>query len=311
MRDSIKPFSSWSGWVFIVILALSFSLLPEFVGNESLLFTMMTFITVTQGLNLLYGFTGYLPFGYVGFFGAGAYGTSLLVLHTHLSIWICVIGGGAAALVIAGILVPLLRLSGAYFSIANLAASQILFFVISNPNLTDITGGPYGLKIDQVFDPKGSYIAMLAIMVIACGVAVYFRISKFGKALHAIRQDPISAAMAGINVVRERTLVWLASAAVAGIAGGVYAWNLSVFYPDAVFTLQIGVFAIVFALFGGVGTVIGPVVGAIILYSLYNGIGISAPQYFELFYGILIVLLVLFLPNGISSLLNRRGLRVF
>ncbi len=305
----LRPWQTGLG--FILILGLLFLALPKVYGNQSLLFTMMTFIALTQGLNLLYGFTGYLPFGYVGFFGAGAYGTSLLVLHTHLSIVPCVIGGGLTAVVIAVILVPLLRLSGAYFSIANLAASQILFFVVSNPDLSNVTGGPYGLKIDQVYDPQGSYLAMLVVMLLACAVAVYFRISKFGKALHAIRQDPISSAMAGINVVRERMLVWLASAAVAGLVGGIYAWNLSVFYPDAVFTLQIGVFAIVFALFGGVGTVIGPVVGAIILYTLYNSIGISAPQYFELLYGILIVLLVLFLPNGISSLLTRRGIRVF
>lgn len=308
-KPLLRPWQVGLG--FILLLGLVFLTLPKVYGNQSLLFTMMTFIALTQGLNLLYGFTGYLPFGYVGFFGAGAYGTSLLVLHTHIPVIGCVIGGGLTAVVIAVILVPLLRLSGAYFSIANLAASQILFFVVSNPDLSNITGGPYGLKIDQVFDPQGSYLSMLVVMLLACGVAVYFRISTFGKALHAIRQDPISSAMAGINVVRERTLVWLASAAVAGLVGGVYAWNLSVFYPDAVFTLQIGVFAIVFALFGGVGTVIGPVVGAIILYTLYNSIGISAPQYFELLYGILIVLLVLFLPNGLSSLLARRGFRVF
>jgi len=129
--------------------------------------------------------------------------------------------------------------------------------------------------------------------------------------LRAMNQDPVSAAMAGIDVVRNRLIVWLISAAIAGLAGGAYAWNISVFYPDAVFTLQISVFAIVFALFGGVGTVIGPLVGAALLYVLYSAIGISAPQYFELLYGLLIVLLVLFLPNGMLSILTRRGVRVF
>jgi branched-chain amino acid transport system permease protein len=95
------------------------------------------------------------------------------------------------------------------------------------------------------------------------------------------------------------------------LAGGAYAWNLSVFYPEAVFTLQISVFAIVFSLFGGVGTVIGPIIGAGVLYSLYSAIGISEPQYFQLIYGGLIVLLVLFMPGGVLSLLTRRGVRVF
>ncbi|MHB9051003.1 MAG: branched-chain amino acid ABC transporter permease, partial [Thiomonas delicata] len=84
-----------------------------------------------------------------------------------------------------------------------------------------------------------------------------------------------------------------------------------VFYPVAVFTLQISVFAIVFSLFGGVGTVVGPIVGAAVLYTLYSAIGISTPQYFQLVYGLLIVLLVLFLPGGILSLFSRRGIRVF
>ncbi|OYV28683.1 MAG: amino acid ABC transporter [Thiomonas sp. 20-64-9] len=305
-------FERWrSGLIVLVLLAALFLLLPHVYGNESLLFTLMTFIVLAQGLNLLYGFTGYLPFGYVGFFGCGAYATSLLVLHTSLPVLLCVVGGGLAAVVMGLILGPLLRLSGAYFSIASLAASQILYDVVSNTNLADITGGPYGLKIEQVYAPTASYNTMLAVLVLATALAAYFRSSAFGMGLRAMKQDPVSAAMAGIDVVRARLITWLISAGVAGLAGGVYAWNLSVFYPEAVFTLQLSVFAIVFALFGGVGTVIGPLIGAGVLYSLYSAIGISTPQYFQLIYGLLIVLLVLFLPGGVLSLFTRRGIRVF
>jgi branched-chain amino acid transport system permease protein len=299
------------GLIVLVLLAAVFLLLPHVYGNESLLFTLMTFIVLAQGLNLLYGFTGYLPFGYVGFFGCGAYCASLLVLHTSLPVLLCVVGGGLAAVVMGLILGPLLRLSGAYFSIASLAASQILYYLVSNTNLADITGGPYGLKIEQVYAPAASYNTMLAVLLLATLLATYFRISTFGMALRAMKQDPVSAAMAGIDIVRTRLITWLLSAAIAGLAGGVYAWNLSVFYPEAVFTLQISVFAIVFALFGGVGTVIGPILGAAVLYSLYSAIGISTPQYFQLIYGLLIVLLVLFLPGGVLSLFTRRGWRVF
>jgi len=299
------------GAIVLALLAAAFLILPHLYGNQSLLFTLMTFIVLAQGLNLLYGFTGYLPFGYVGFFGCGAYATSLLVLHTGLPVLACVAGGGLAAVLMATILGPLLRLSGAYFSIANLAASQILYYVVANPNLSSITGGPYGLKIDQVYAPEASYLSMLAVLLLTCAIAAYFRVSRFGMALRAMTQDAVSAAMAGIDVVRQRLIVWLISAAIGGLAGGIYAWYLSVFYPDAVFTLQISVFAIVFALFGGVGTVIGPIVGCAVLYTLYAAIGISTPQYFQLLYGSLIVLLVLFLPNGVLSLLTRWGRRVF
>ena len=301
--------SQLSGAAILGLLAAVFLVTPHLYSNESLLFTMMTFIALAQGLNLLYGFTGYLPFGYVGFFGAGAYGTSLLVLHAHFSAIPAVFGGGLTAVAAALVLSPLLRLSGAYFAIANLAASQILYLVVANPALSDITGGPYGLNIQEIFDPNESYLATLSIMLLACAVTIYFRNSRFGLALRAMTQNYVSAQMAGINILRARLIVWLASAAVAGLTGGSYAWNISVYYPEAVFGLQISVFAIVFALFGGIGTVIGPILGASILYALYNAIGISVPQYFELIYGFLIVLLVLFLPDGILSLLPRRSIR--
>lgn len=296
--------------IVLVVLAVTFLALPHIYNNQSVLFTMMTFMALAQGLNLLYGFTGYLPFGYVGFFGTGAYATSLLVTFTGLPVLVCVLGGGLAAVVVGLILGPLLRLSGAYFSIANLAASQIIYFVVANEALKPITGGPYGVKIEQVYAPAASYATMLVLLLFTTGLAAYFRRSRFGLGLRAMHQDPISAGLAGVNVVRERLIVWLASAAVAGMVGGAYAWNLSVFYPDAVFTLQISVFAIVFALFGGVGTVIGPLLGAALLYAFYSVIGVSAPQYFELIYGALIVVLVLFLPNGLVSLLNRRHVDV-
>lgn len=295
------------GILVLVVLAVIFVAAPRFYGNQSLLFAMMTFVALSQGLNLLYGFTGYLPFGYVGFFGAGAYGMSILVLHSHVPAIPAVIGGGVVAVIVAVILGPLLRLSGAYFSIANLATAQILYLAVANPSLQPLTGGPYGLKLQQVFAPEAAYFTMLVIMLLATAIAVFFRLSRFGLGLRAMTEDRVSAEMAGIDIVRARLIVWLVSAAIAGLAGGAYAWSISVYYPDAVFGTQISVFAIVFALAGGVGTVIGPIVGAIVLYGLYNAIGITVPQYFELLYGFLIVVLVLFLPDGVLSLLRKWG----
>src|SRR5205823_5652356 len=108
----------------------------------------------------------------------------------------------------------------------------------------------------------------------------------FGMALQAIREDSISAAMAGINVVRERIIAWLLSALIAGLAGGVFAWYVSVFYPETVFSGEFTIFAIVFALFGGTATVLGPIFGVLILYGIYNAVGISTPQYFQLISGL-------------------------
>ena len=129
--------------------------------------------------------------------------------------------------------------------------------------------------------------------------------------------DPVAGAHAGrVQAVHDRRvgLQLLADPVdhddVAGLAGGSYAWTVSVFYPEAVFDVATSIFAIVFVLFGGAGTLAGPLLGVVLLYGLYNAIGITVPQYFQLIYGLLIMLLVLFLPNGLVSLFSRRGRRV-
>ncbi len=296
--------------LIMVPVVAAFAILPGLYSNHLLLFNFVIFITLAQGLNIIYGFTGYLPFGYVGFFGAGAYGFSLMVIHMQSPPLLALAVGAAAAVALALLLTPLFRLSGAYFSIANLAAALTVLQVVSNPNLESITKGPYGITLSGVFNPALSYGTALAILAATLALVIYLRHSHFGMALKAIREDPISAGMAGINVVRERIIAWLLSALVAGLAGGVFAWYVSVFYPETVFSVEFTIFSIVFVLFGGSATVVGPILGVILLYGIYNAVGISTPQYFQLIYGALIMALVLFLPNGLASLLQRWGINV-
>jgi branched-chain amino acid transport system permease protein len=201
-------------------------------------------------------------------------------------------------------------LSGAYFAIGNLAAAQAIYQVISNPALEDVTKGPYGVSLSEVFAPQFSYAIALVIMAATFVLVVWLRNSRFGLALQAIRENPVSAAMAGVSVVHGRTIAWLLSALIAGLVGGVFAWHISVFYPETAFDIGISIFATVFTLFGGPATLSGPLLGVAILYGVYNTIGITVPQYFQLIYGVLIVALVMFLPNGLVSLLTRRGIRV-
>lgn len=292
------------------VVVVLMGVMPFAYSNELLLFNFISFLALAQGLNIIYGFTGYLPFGYVGFYGAGAYGFALAVMHLNAPPLLALALGGIAALILAIILLPLLRLSGAYFAIASLAAAQALYEVIANPSLDDITKGPYGVSLQQVFAPRFSYYVALAILAGTLALVIWLRNSRFGLSLQAIREDQVSAAMAGISVVRSRTIAWLLSALVAGLIGGVFAWHISVFYPDTAFDLGISIFSTVFLLFGGATTLTGPLLGVIILYGIYNWIGITVPQYFQFIYGTLIVLLVLFLPNGLVSLLTSRGIRV-
>ena len=157
--------------------------------------------------------------------------------------------------------------------------------------MQDITKGPYGVSLSGVFAPAFSYYVGLVVMAGTLLLVVYLRNSRFGLSLQAIHEDPESAEMAGISVVRGRIIASLLSALIAGLVGGSFAWHISVFYPDSAFDLGISIFAVVFTLFGGITTLTGPLLGVLILYGVYNWIGITVPQYFQLIYGALIMVL--------------------
>lgn len=292
------------GEVLLVVapVVVVFALLPFAYNNGLLLLNFVVFLVLAQGLNLTYGFCGYLPFGYVGFFGAGAYGFAMLVKLAGVTPVLAVAGGGVAALLVGLLLTPLLRLQGAYFGLASLAAAQALLHLVGNPNLEAATGGPYGVRLDAPYAPTLTYGLALGILALTMALVAWLRHSRFGLQLKAARDNPVAAAMAGIDIVRGRLVVWLAAALAAGSIGAVFAWQASTFFPEAVFDLNFSIFAIVFTLFGGAGTLVGPVLGVVLLYGLYNLIGVSAPQYFQLAFGLLIMVLVLFFPQGLAAL---------
>ena len=210
MRNGLQHF------LFIVVpVIVLFAIGPSVYQNKLLLFNFVIFLTLAQGVNVIYGFTGYLPFGYVGFFGAGAYGFAVVVMHLHMPALPAVLVGGLVAVVLGLLLTPLLRLSGAYFSIANLAAALAVLHLVANPALETLTRGPYGVSLSGIFNPNMAYAAALGVLALTLVFVVFLRNSGFGLALQAVREDPVSAAMAGVNVVRMRTLAWLASALIA------------------------------------------------------------------------------------------------
>lgn len=301
---SINKKPLWLDLIAVIMPVLFFSVAIKIYSNELLLINLMIYVVLAQGINVSYGFTGYLPFGYVGFFGTGAYAASLSILFFHFPAILAVVVGGIVAALFGLLLSPLLRLSGSYFAIATLAAAEAIFAIIGNPSLASITKGPYGIDIGAVYNSGASYTAAVVLVGLAMLVVVLLNRSNLGLALRSIRNDPVSAEMAGVNVVRERMFAWIIAAIFAGLAGGIFAWAISVFYPSAVFDLSTSVFAIVFALFGGVGTVYGPLVGTVILFGLYSFIGISQPQDFQVIYGLLIVALVLFVPGGLAGIIN-------
>ena len=296
---------NWRSWTrrlipVVVTLAL-FLVAPQLYDNLSFLTTMAIYAILAEGVNVIYGFTGYLPFGYVGLFGAGAYGAALAISYWHVSGMVALLFGAVVSALISLVLSPLLRLSGAYFALATLAASQTLYYIVANESWTF---GESGMSLPQVLTVDQIYTIAVVIVTVSVAIVVYIRDSHFGLSLRAIQSDRVSAAMAGVNVVRTRTLAWLISATLAGLAGALWAVMTSAFYAESTFDLTVSIYAIVFALFGGVRSALGPVFGAVVLYSLYQYIGVSNPQQFQLVYGLLIVVLVLFLPGGLSSVVG-------
>ncbi len=301
---------SWD-LVGIVVPIAAFGLAPKFYSNELLLTYMMVYIVMAQGINISYGFTGYLPFGYVGFFGAGAYAGSLAVLDLHVPAILGVLIGGVGGLLVGSLLLPLFRLRGAYFAIGSLAAANALADIISNPSLTSITNGPYGINLASAYSSGEIYVSAMVLVGLSLAVVFYLRHSQFGLSLRAIKEDEYSASMAGVNVVKQRSIAWLMAATMAGMAGSIFGWATTVFYPSAVFDTSISVISIVFALFGGTGSLWGPTFGAIVLYSAYTAVGISNPQYFQLIYGVIIIALILFAPKGIVGVAKTTRARIF
>ncbi|MHB8189704.1 MAG: branched-chain amino acid ABC transporter permease [Ferrimicrobium sp.] len=294
----------------IVLPVIGFIIAPYLYSNQLLLTYMVLYVALAQGVNVIYGYAGYLPFGYFGFFGIGAYAGGLAVLDWHLPALVGVLIGGVAGALAGAILLPLFRLRGAYFAIGTLAAAEALGELVSNPSLTNITNGPYGLNLAAIYSGSMSYGAAVGLMGLTLVGVFFLARSRLGLVLRAIRDDPYSAAMAGANVARARSVAWLIAAVIAGLAGAIFGWATSVFYPSAVFDPAISVFAIVFALFGGVGSLWGPTLGAVLLYALYGAIGVSNPQEFQLIYGAIIVVLVLFAPSGLLGVGRRVGERI-
>ena len=297
--------------LFIVVPLLAvFAVLPGVYQNHLLLFNFVIFLMLAQGVNIIYGFTGYLPFGYVGFFGAGAYGFAIMVMHYQtpavVAVMVCGPGRGGARAV-ADTAVAAVRRLFRHRQSRGIAGGAAL-------RRQSGAGEHHARALRRLahrhLQPDHGLYRRAGRAGADAGAVVFLKNSRFGLALQAVREDAVCASMAGVDVVRMRVIAWLASALVAGLAGGVYAWYVSVFYPDNVFSGDFRIFAIVFALFGGVATITGPIVGVMILYGIYNLIGFTTPQYFQLIYGLLIMGLVLFLPAGLVSLATRRGWHV-
>lgn len=306
--------------IFLLIIALVlFIFLPRFLSGYwvRVITTIFMYAVIAQGMNIMSGYMGYLPFGNAMFFGIGAYVTAIgmskglpFLLVVPLAVIIAILFS-----ILLGI--PVLRLRGHYFAIATIGMSGAILAVVQN--VTEITGGAMGTTL-PIIDKAPSvvynyfYLAMLGLMVITT-LSLYFVIkSKFGFGIRSIKANEDAANSMGINTTYHKVVAWAISAFFTSIAGALYAYWMSFIAPDEVFDIMIAVNTIVIMLIGGAGSILGPIIGAFII-ELFAEVAWSAfLEYHLAVLGIIIIIIVFFVPKGvtgtIADFVKRRKLRV-
>lgn len=271
---------------------------------------ILMYAAMSYGWNVIGGYTGYVSFGNVVFFGIGCYTAAVLATHGTTDIGVSIVAGMVAAAIFAIILgIPVLRLKGHYFGIATLAIALAVQDVIAN---IDALGGSSGLslKAATLFGAAVPYVAtyygMWAVCLVAMiGTYVVAR-SRLGYAFVAIRENEDAAAVLGINPTKYKVLAWAISAAFGGGAGAVFVFANGYIDPDTALAVNNNIFPIVMALLGGIGTVAGPLLGAFILTAINETLWNRFPFIHTLFFGAMIVLIVIFLPRGLLFLISAR-----
>jgi branched-chain amino acid transport system permease protein len=298
------------GRAFLVALAVLVALLavyPTFgtgYGVRAMLQLFM-WVALASSWNLISGLTGYVSFGHVAFFGAGAYAAALLILKAGWPWLLACLGGGVAACVLALIIgYPCLRLKGPYFAIAMLGLNEVLRALVSY--FEGFTGGGLGLSLPTLQASVEIYY-VTGLTAAAVIVLTYFIItSRFGLRLMTIREDEVAAEAMGIDTARHKLYAFLLSAAAPGIVGGLSARDQGYIEPISVFPLVTTITMIVMVLFGGKGTVWGPVLGASVLFVFQELVWVKFIYLHQLLFGAIIVAVVLMMPRGVLGLLQMK-----
>ncbi|WP_371424241.1 branched-chain amino acid ABC transporter permease [Tardiphaga sp.] len=256
--------------------------------------------------NIVGGFAGYPSFATAAFFGLGAYTTGIL-MNKGVPLSLSLLGALVLCLLLAAALgAVLLRLRGHYFAIASLSLVEVFRELVNNA--TDLTGGGMGLNIPLVSgssvlsDATFFFYAMWGLLLITALVVIAVSMSKLGFGLNCIRQNETASNMVGLNSTLYKAIAFGLSACFVGAAGGLYAAWVHYIDPSDVFDILYSVKPIVMALMGGLGSPLGVVCGAFVYLGLEEVVWRNYIQIHSGVLGVLIILLLLFLPHGLVSL---------
>ena len=277
-----------------------------------LMFDALIIATLAQGWNIIGGFTGYPSFGNSVFYGLGAYGAGIAMVQFGLPFFAGAAIGIVAAVVFAFLIgLPVLRLKGHYFAIATLALQEVMAAITSN---VPIAGQNIGLVLPLLNNDTFFYESALILLIVAtCTVALLTR-SRFGFGLIAIRENEEGAAAMGINTTLFKILAFMLSSAFCAMAGALQAYKITFLDPEAAYQIQLNVQMIIMAVFGGAGTIFGPVFGALFLQWVSNWLSTAYTDVAGMFFGVVVVVAVVLMPQGLAHVvrnLPRQGWRYF
>ena len=272
------------------------------------------YVVLAESWTIIGGFAGYLSFGHGAFLGIGAYTTALMTNHFHLSplgSLLSALPAGVVAACVAGIIgYPVLRLRGPYFALITLCFAFVMELIVKN---LSFLGGVEGFWLKSMgLDIKISRAIFFEIMFVLMFATVFavrrIEYSRFGSGLKAIKEDEEVAQTLCVPTPKIKLYAFILSAFFPGVAGGLYAYYLSYISPGSVFNIDISILIVLMALFGGGASYKGPLIGAIFL-SMVNELlsTFIKAEYARVIYGLLFVLIIIFLPEGIISFFGRKN----
>ena len=304
----------WLPLAVIFVWGLLVLLLHQDTTRETT-FTLFMFIALASSLNILLGYTGYVSFGHIVFFGLGGYFGFYLLSQHNWSLLPAALGGGAISALIAGLLgLAILRLRGAYFALATIGINEAARAFVDN---FSPFGGATGMFINfSAYTPYGgagpalwatfTYLWLTTIGVLL--VSYLVKHSRFGLGLLAIREDEDAAMVMGVKAPRSKTIAYMLSAFAPGMIGTLYFFKNGNVEPGDAFQLHMSIEMLVIVMLGGMGTVSGPLVGAVTYVGL-RGYLLTSPIFKSLHLavaGVILLLIILFVPAGAVGWVRNR-----
>lgn len=307
------------GLWLVLGLTLIVGLWPPLTGNAALrevVLSILMYSILATSLNLLLGYTGYVNFGHIVFWGFGAYVGFYLMSALKMPLYVAVISGGLAAGLLALLLGnAILRLKGAYFALATIGINEAARAFVGN---FDPFGGPIGMSLNfSVYKDYGgamqalwiAYWAMLLLAATSIVLSYVVKSSKFGLGLMAIRENEDAAEVMGVFTPSAKAWAYVLSAILPGMAGVLFFFKNGNIEPGDAFRLHTSIEIIVMVMLGGQGTLFGPVLGASV-YERLRGLLVVSPIFKNiqlLVAGVMLMVIILFVPAGVVGWLRKRS----